>query len=47
MFLNAGNYQEQVPSWLHLVIGTKGGGREWSPRNCSFPLSASLYNFNF
>ena len=36
MFLNADNYQEQVPSWLHLVIGTKGGGRELSPRNCSF-----------
>ena len=36
MILNAGNYQEQVPSWLHLVIGTKGGGRELSPRNCSF-----------
>ena len=36
MFLNAGNYQEQVPSWLRLVIGTKGRESELSRRNCSF-----------
>lgn len=47
MILNAGNYQEQVPSWLHLVIGTEGGGEGVEPKKLFFPLSASLYNFNF
>ena len=33
MILNAGNYQEQVPSWLHLVIGTEGGGEGVPPQH--------------